>query len=108
MGRASDTARMTMAPHLTPHLTPHPLLYRYCSGLENYSRHLAGRKQGQPPLTLLDYFPPDQWNLLVDESHVSLPQAHSHPTRHPHCIACLQRLTPNAPLAAAARTRSSW
>ena len=46
----------------------------YCSGLENYSRHLAGRKQGQPPLTLLDYFPPDQWNLLVDESHVSLPQ----------------------------------
>ena len=75
----------------------------YCSGLENYSRHLAGRKQGQPPLTLLDYFPPDQWNLLVDESHVSLPQAHSHPTRHPHCIACLQRLTPNAPLAAAAQ-----
>ena len=67
------------------------------------SRHLAGRKQGQPPLTLLDYFPPDQWNLLVDESHVSLPQAHSHPTRHPHCIACLQRLTPNAPLAAAAQ-----
>ena len=74
MGRASDTAHDMMAPHLTPHLTPHPLLYRYCSGLENYSRHLAGRKQGQPPLTLLDYFPPDQWNLLVDESHVSLPQ----------------------------------
>ncbi len=45
----------------------------YCSGIENYSRHLDGRKPGEPPHTLLDYFPED-FLLLVDESHMTLPQ----------------------------------
>src|SRR5437667_8560732 len=45
----------------------------YCSGVENYSRHLAGRAPGSRPWTLLDYFPPD-WLLVVDESHMSIPQ----------------------------------
>jgi excinuclease ABC subunit B len=46
-----------------------------CSGIENYSRHLAGRGAGDPPWTLLDYFP-DDFLLVVDESHVALPQVH--------------------------------
>ncbi len=45
----------------------------YCSGIENYSRHLDGRAPGSKPYTLLDYFP-DDWLLLIDESHVTLPQ----------------------------------
>ena len=45
----------------------------YCSGIENYSRHLSGRKPGETPNTLLDFFPPDSL-LLMDESHVSVPQ----------------------------------
>jgi excinuclease ABC subunit B len=45
----------------------------FCSGIENYSRHLAGRAAGSRPWTLLDYFPPD-WLLIVDESHMSIPQ----------------------------------
>jgi excinuclease ABC subunit B len=45
----------------------------YCTGVENYSRHLQRRAPGSPPWTLLDYFPPD-WLLMVDESHISLPQ----------------------------------
>ncbi len=45
----------------------------FCSGIENYSRHLAGREAGSRPWTLLDYFPPD-WLLVVDESHVTVPQ----------------------------------
>jgi excinuclease ABC subunit B len=45
----------------------------YCSGIENYSRHLTGFSPGQPPPNLLDYFPKD-WLLVVDESHVSIPQ----------------------------------
>jgi excinuclease ABC subunit B len=45
----------------------------YCSGIENYSRHLAGRKPGETPTTLLDFFPPDSL-LLMDESHVTVPQ----------------------------------
>jgi len=44
-----------------------------CPGIENYSRHLTGRKPGEPPFTLLDYFP-DDFLLFVDESHVTLPQ----------------------------------
>jgi excinuclease ABC subunit B len=44
-----------------------------CSGIENYTRHLSGREPGQPPPTLLDYFPPD-FMLVVDESHATLPQ----------------------------------
>ena len=43
-------------------------------GVENYSRHLAGRGPGDPPETLVDYFPSDDWLLIVDESHVSAPQ----------------------------------
>jgi excinuclease ABC subunit B len=45
----------------------------YCSGIENYSRHLDGRLQGQPPSVLLDYFPSD-FLLVVDESHQTVPQ----------------------------------
>ncbi len=45
----------------------------YCSGVENYSRHLAGRATGSTPYTLLDYFP-DDFLLFVDESHMTLPQ----------------------------------
>ena len=45
----------------------------YCNGIENYSRHLSGRAAGEPPPTLLDYFPKD-YLLVVDESHVTLPQ----------------------------------
>ena len=45
----------------------------YCPGIENYSRHLTRRKAGEPPPTLLDYFP-DDWLLVVDESHVTVPQ----------------------------------
>ncbi|MBI4044752.1 MAG: excinuclease ABC subunit UvrB [Candidatus Diapherotrites archaeon] len=45
----------------------------YCSGIENYSRHFDGRKPGEPPHTLLDFFP-DDFLLVVDESHVTLPQ----------------------------------
>ncbi|MHB1665141.1 MAG: excinuclease ABC subunit UvrB [bacterium] len=45
----------------------------YCSGIENYSRHLTGRKKGEAPPTLLDYFPED-FTIFVDESHVSIPQ----------------------------------
>jgi excinuclease ABC subunit B len=45
----------------------------YCSGIENYSRHLSGRKKGERPYTLLDYFP-DDYLIFVDESHVALPQ----------------------------------
>ncbi|MCX6600467.1 MAG: excinuclease ABC subunit UvrB [bacterium] len=45
----------------------------YCSGIENYSRHLAGRRAGERPDTLLDYFP-KEFLMIVDESHVSIPQ----------------------------------
>ena len=45
----------------------------YCNGVENYSRHLAGRQPGAPPECLVDYFP-DDWLLIVDESHVTVPQ----------------------------------
>ncbi|MBC7355429.1 MAG: excinuclease ABC subunit UvrB [Desulfomicrobiaceae bacterium] len=45
----------------------------YCTGIENYSRHLDGRAEGQPPATLLDYFPKD-FLLFVDESHIAIPQ----------------------------------
>ncbi len=47
----------------------------YCQGIENYSRHFEGRKPGDPPYTLLDYFPKD-FITFIDESHVTLPQLH--------------------------------
>ena len=47
----------------------------YCSGIENYSMHIDGRDFGQPPFTLLDYFP-DDFLLVIDESHVAVPQLH--------------------------------
>ena len=45
----------------------------YCNGIENYSRHLDGRRQGQPPACLLDYFPED-FLMFIDESHITIPQ----------------------------------
>ena len=45
----------------------------FCSGIENYSRHMDGRAPGTPPQTLLDYFP-DEFLIIIDESHVTLPQ----------------------------------
>jgi excinuclease ABC subunit B len=45
----------------------------FCSGIENYSRHLSGLKEGEPPHTLLDYFP-DDYVIMVDESHMTIPQ----------------------------------
>ena len=45
----------------------------YCSGIENYSRHLQGRGAGSTPWTLLDYFP-DDWLVFIDESHIAMPQ----------------------------------
>jgi excinuclease ABC subunit B len=53
----------------------------YCSGIENYSRHLSGKKKGEAPETLLSYFPHDhkgnpEFLTVIDESHVTLPQLH--------------------------------
>lgn len=45
----------------------------YCTGIENYSRHLSDRKAGEPPYTLIDYFPED-FLIIIDESHVTIPQ----------------------------------
>ncbi len=45
----------------------------YCKGIENYSRHLTGRAPGEPPYTLLDFFPPD-FLTMIDESHMTIPQ----------------------------------
>ena len=45
----------------------------FCSGIENYSRHLAGSAPGEPPYTLIDYFP-DDFLIIIDESHITLPQ----------------------------------
>jgi excinuclease ABC subunit B len=47
----------------------------YCNGIENYSMHIDGRQPGQPPFTLIDYFPKD-FLLVIDESHVAVPQLH--------------------------------
>ena len=48
----------------------------FCNGIENYSMHIDGRKPGEPPFTLLDYFPKD-FLLIIDESHVAVPQLHA-------------------------------
>ena len=47
----------------------------YCHGIENYSRHLTGRSPGEPPPTLLDYYPKD-FLVIIDESHITVPQLH--------------------------------
>jgi len=47
----------------------------YCNGIENYSRHFDGRKSGEAPFTLIDFFP-DDFLMIVDESHVTIPQSH--------------------------------
>ena len=47
----------------------------YCNGIENYSMHIDGRGPGEPPFTLLDYFP-DDFLLVIDESHQAVPQLH--------------------------------
>lgn len=47
--------------------------FGYCHGIENYSRHLSGRAPGEPPYTLIDYFP-DDFLIVIDESHVTVPQ----------------------------------
>ncbi|MCJ7772878.1 MAG: excinuclease ABC subunit UvrB, partial [Desulfobacterales bacterium] len=47
----------------------------YCNGIENYSRHLTGRNPGEPPPTLFDYFP-DDFLMMIDESHIAVPQLH--------------------------------
>ncbi|MEM9881941.1 MAG: excinuclease ABC subunit UvrB, partial [Planctomycetota bacterium] len=56
----------------------------FCNGIENYSRHLDGRQTGERPYCLLDFFPQDDWLMLIDESHVTLPQVHAmyHGDRH--------------------------
>jgi len=48
-----------------------------CHGIENYSRHLDGRPPGARPYTLLDYFPDNDWLMIIDESHVTVPQLHA-------------------------------
>ncbi|MFZ5571158.1 MAG: excinuclease ABC subunit UvrB [Thermodesulfobacteriota bacterium] len=48
----------------------------YCNGIENYARHLTGRKPGEPPPTLLDYYP-EEYLLFIDESHITIPQLHA-------------------------------
>ena len=47
----------------------------FCSGIENYSRHIDGRSAGEAPFTLIDYFP-DDFLVIIDESHVTVPQLH--------------------------------
>lgn len=48
----------------------------FCSGIENYSRHLVGKQPGEAPYTLMDYFP-DDFLIIIDESHVTIPQLHA-------------------------------
>jgi len=59
----------------------------YCHGIENYSRHLSGRAPGEPPPTLLDYFPED-FLLIIDESHATIPQVQGMRDRSPSRIPC--------------------
>ena len=54
----------------------------FCSGIENYSRHLTGRAPGEAPYTLLDHFP-DDYLMIVDESHVTFPQIDGDVQRRP-------------------------
>ena len=67
----------------------------YCHGIENYSRHFSGRLPGEPPPTLLDYFPRD-FLLFIDECHVTVPQLHGmwHGDRSPQAEPRRLRLPP--------------
>ncbi len=69
-GKILEAARLKQRTHFDIEMLRETGL---CSGIENYSRHLAGRGPGEPPWTLIDYMP-DDFLLVVDESHVSLPQ----------------------------------
>ncbi len=71
----------------------------YCNGIENYSRHLSGRNAGDPPPTLIDYFPRD-FLLVVDESHVTLPAGSRHVPRRPVAQGSAGRLRLPPPLGA--------
>lgn len=64
LGHGNDTTTSEADPMTLPH----------CQGVENYSRQLAVREAGDAPETLVDYFPEDDWLLVVDESHVSAAQ----------------------------------
>src|SRR4029079_6107799 len=69
-GRALEGARFR---RLTPLDLEMSRELGFCTGSENYSRHLSRREAGSRPWTLLDYFPPD-WLLVLDESHMTIPQ----------------------------------
>jgi excinuclease ABC subunit B len=69
-GRLLEAQRLEMRTNLDLEMLEQ---FGYCPGIENYSRHLDGRQAGEPPATLLDYFP-DDFITIVDESHVTLPQ----------------------------------
>ena len=74
----------------------------YCNGIENYSRHLTGRLAGEPPPTLLDYFPED-YLVFFDESHIAVPQIARHvsgrpiPEKHPGSIWIPAAVRPGQP-----------
>ncbi|KRM95855.1 excinuclease ABC subunit B [Liquorilactobacillus aquaticus DSM 21051] len=76
LGKFKDRNKLLEAQRLEQRTTYDIEMLRemgYCSGIENYSRHMDGRKEGEPPYTLLDFFPKD-FLIVVDESHVTMPQ----------------------------------
>jgi hypothetical protein len=92
-----DTGRVLEAERLLQRTTADLVAIEtagYCRGVENYARHLAGRKAGQTPESLLDYFPPDDWLLIVDESHISVPQVRVDPGQ-PFCNPHTSSLIPH-------------
>ncbi|MDR2493471.1 MAG: excinuclease ABC subunit UvrB [Coriobacteriales bacterium] len=69
-GKLLEAQRLEMRTHYDLELLE---VMSFCSGIENYSRHLDGREPGEPPFTLIDYFP-DDFLCIIDESHVTVPQ----------------------------------
>ena len=69
-GKVLEAARLEQRTHYDVEMLQQ---VGYCSGIENYARHLSGREEGSTPWTLLDYFP-DDYLLFIDESHMSIPQ----------------------------------